>query len=204
MARSADASRARIWSAAATEFGARGFEGAKVDRIALAAKANKAMIYYHFKSKAGLYNAILHDTFAAIVEAIRAVRASGGTAESQLRAYVEAVARVGLERPYFPSIWLRELADGGRHLDPAVATFFREVLTHVGDMLREGAAVGTMRPVHPFLVQMGIVGPLTLFIVSQPLRARFAQLPSGQDVTLEAVIQHVQTMVLGGVARQTP
>ena len=203
MARNADASRARIRAAAATEFAARGFAGAKVDRIALKARANKAMIYYHFKSKAGLYNAILHDTFAAMADAVRTVRASGGAPEAQLAAYVEAIAKVGAERPHFPAIWLREVAEGGRNVDVTVAGHFREVLTLLGHILDEGVAAGTMRPAHPFLVQMGVVGPLTLFMASKPLRARFAHLPKGPDVSIEAVVRHVQTMVLGGVARQT-
>ena len=50
-------------AAAAAEFAARGFAGANVDRIARAARVNKAMIYYHFKSKAALYREILRDMF---------------------------------------------------------------------------------------------------------------------------------------------
>ena len=41
-------SRQRLLTAAAAEFAARGFAGASVDRIARAARVNKAMIYYHF------------------------------------------------------------------------------------------------------------------------------------------------------------
>jgi AcrR family transcriptional regulator len=40
--RDADTSRARVWAAAADEFAARGFDGAKVDQIAAAARVNKA------------------------------------------------------------------------------------------------------------------------------------------------------------------
>ena len=198
--RNADASRARIWAAAADEFAARGFDGAKVDCIADTARVNKAMIYYHFKSKAGLFNAILHDTFAAIAEAVRGVRAAGGTPEAQIRAYVAAIASVADERPFFPPIWLRELAEGGRHVDPTVAGHFREVLTMLGGIIQEGVAAGTMRPAHPFLVQMGIVGPLTLFMASRPLRAKFSKAHPGLDVSIDAVIDHVQTMVLAGIS----
>src|SRR5512134_525761 len=97
--RNAEASREKVWMAAAHEFAARGFDGAKVDRIAAAARVNKAMIYYHFASKAGLYNAILHDTFSAIAAAVRGVQDAGGTAEFQMRAYVAAIAGIAEERP---------------------------------------------------------------------------------------------------------
>ncbi|HEV3484574.1 MAG TPA: TetR/AcrR family transcriptional regulator, partial [Vicinamibacterales bacterium] len=59
-------SRDRLLAAAAAEFAARGFAGANVDRIARAARVNKAMIYYHFKSKAALYREILQDMFEAV------------------------------------------------------------------------------------------------------------------------------------------
>ena len=55
----APSSRDRLLTAAAAEFAMRGFEGAKVDRIAKHARVNKAMLYYHFTSKAALYREIL-------------------------------------------------------------------------------------------------------------------------------------------------
>ena len=60
------ASRARLVHAAASEFAARGFAGANVDRIARAARVNKAMIYYHFKSKQALYRRLLRDMFTLV------------------------------------------------------------------------------------------------------------------------------------------
>ena len=55
----------RILHTALEEFAARGFDGAKVDRIAARARVNKAMLYYHFGSKAALYLAILREQFGA-------------------------------------------------------------------------------------------------------------------------------------------
>jgi TetR/AcrR family transcriptional regulator len=53
----------KILEAALTEFAERGFDGARVDRIASEAGVNKALIYYHFKSKEELYVATLNDLF---------------------------------------------------------------------------------------------------------------------------------------------
>ena len=199
-ARDADASRARVWAAAASEFASRGFDGAKVDRIAAAARVNKAMIYYHFASKAGLYNSILHDTFSAIAAAVRGVREAGGTAEFQMRAYVAAIAGIAEKRPFFPPIWLREVAEAGRHLDPAVAGHFENVLSVLGGILQQGVKEGTMRPAHPFLVQLGIAGPLALFLASEPLRAKFSHAHKGMNVSVQDMVQHLQAITLGGLA----
>jgi AcrR family transcriptional regulator len=58
MIRDAEATRQRLLDAAAEEFAARGIAGARVDRIAHAARSNKAQIYHYFGSKDGLFDAV--------------------------------------------------------------------------------------------------------------------------------------------------
>src|ERR1700740_3014501 len=63
MFRDAEATRQRLLDAAAEEFAARGIAGARVDRIAQAAAANKAQIYHYFGSKDDRFvQAMLRDT----------------------------------------------------------------------------------------------------------------------------------------------
>ena len=57
--RDAAASKRRLLAAAATEFVAHGVAGARVDRIATAARANKRLIYDYFGDKDGLFDAVL-------------------------------------------------------------------------------------------------------------------------------------------------
>src|SRR6188472_1036682 len=99
-------SRERVFRAAATEFAARGYAGANMDRIARAARLNKAMIYYHFKSKAALYREILRDMFGAVRDRVNAVAASGAPPEDKIRGYIAAIAAEAEARPHFPPIWL--------------------------------------------------------------------------------------------------
>src|SRR5437899_7800271 len=105
-------SRDRVFAAAAHEFATRGYAGANVDRIARAARLNKAMIYYHFKSKAALYRAILRDMFDAVRTRVAAAAASEAAPEEKIRAYIAAIAAEAQARPHFPPIWLREIAEG--------------------------------------------------------------------------------------------
>ena len=76
MARPARVSPDRILAAAAREFAERGYAGARVDRIARRARVNKAMLYYHFRSKQGLYRALLRQTFARAGARLQEVAAS--------------------------------------------------------------------------------------------------------------------------------
>lgn len=54
----ADATRARLLEAATEEFSRYGIAGARVDRIAAAAQANKNLIYVHYTNKETLFRAV--------------------------------------------------------------------------------------------------------------------------------------------------
>ncbi|MFC6091671.1 TetR family transcriptional regulator [Saccharothrix lopnurensis] len=61
MTRDAQATRRRLLDAAADEFSEYGIAGARVERIALASKSNKAQIYHYFGSKERLFDAVMND-----------------------------------------------------------------------------------------------------------------------------------------------
>src|SRR5690349_23452768 len=117
MPRPARVSPARILAAAEVEFAARGFAGARVDAIARRAKVNNAMLYYHFRSKERLYRTLLRDTFAAAAARVHAIGDRTGSDEEKVAAVIAGFAAFVEERRHFPAIMLREVAEGGTHLD---------------------------------------------------------------------------------------
>src|SRR4051794_14457639 len=70
MARDAEGTRRRLLEAAADEFAQRGLAGARIDRIAAAAKANKALIYSYFGNKEDLFDAVFN---ALVVDTVHDV-----------------------------------------------------------------------------------------------------------------------------------
>jgi AcrR family transcriptional regulator len=66
--RNAEASRERILEAALAEFSAYGIAGARVDRIAAAAKCNKNLIYIYFDSKEKLFATVLKKNLAGVYD----------------------------------------------------------------------------------------------------------------------------------------
>jgi HlyD family secretion protein len=200
--RSAD-SRERLLAAAAAEFAARGFAGASVDRIARSARLNKAMIYYHFTSKAALYREILRDMFDAVAGRVsRTARAAADPAD-KIRAFVEAIAIEAEARPHFPPIWFREIAEGGAHLDLDTVSHIASVVSSLGAIVKEGVAAKRFRPVNPLLVHAGIVGPLLLFFASAGLRRRLERggVQGAGAVDRDEVVAHVQRVALSTLGR---
>ncbi|WP_113699467.1 TetR/AcrR family transcriptional regulator [Nonomuraea lactucae] len=64
------ATRARILNAAINEFTVYGLSGARIERIAEAADANKRSIYVYFGDKEGLFTAALHRVITELIEAV--------------------------------------------------------------------------------------------------------------------------------------
>jgi AcrR family transcriptional regulator len=157
---------------------------------------NKAMLYYHFQSKAGLYGEVLRDMFQAVAQRLADTTPRAASPADRIRALVEAIAREAEARPHFPPIWLREIAEGGTHVDRSTMTIIAGILQHVAGALKDGTAAKQFLPANPFLIQLGIVGPLLLFFASAPLRRKAPQLGIAADLTTEQVIAHVQRVAL--------
>lgn len=68
--RDAEATKARILAAAVGEFADHGYSGARIDRIASAAKANKSMIYAYYGSKELLFDAVIDAAVGDLHESV--------------------------------------------------------------------------------------------------------------------------------------
>ncbi|MFG2949970.1 TetR family transcriptional regulator [Streptomyces adustus] len=67
----ADSARDRVVTAAKAEFSLHGIAGARIDRIAKAAKTSKERVYAYFPSKEALYRFVSAQELAAVAEATR-------------------------------------------------------------------------------------------------------------------------------------
>jgi TetR/AcrR family transcriptional regulator len=163
--RNPEATKAAILAAARVEFAASGLEGARVDKIARRAKANKQLVYYYFGSKDELYAAALQATYSEI----RALEQ-----ELDLRALPPRTAMVRLidfslgyldEHRDFIRMLSDENAHGARHLrdsDMAVRTN-SPLLNLIAETLERGVAAGEFRAgVDPLELYVSIAG-MTFF-----------------------------------------
>lgn len=75
MAGNADETRKRLLNAATTEFAAYGIAGARIDRIAETADANKSLIYAYFGNKEQLFSAVFD---AQVVQTLETVPIDAG------------------------------------------------------------------------------------------------------------------------------
>lgn len=188
--------------AGADVFAERGFDGATAERIARRAGATKAMINYHFRSKKGLYEAILVATFAEIAARLDAVRAGGGAAPDQLRAFIHVFARAAAEHPAFPPMMVREVLSGGEHLPADAFPRMLGIVGAVRGIVDQGIEEGRFRPVNPLLTHLALVGSLLFFFATEPFRRRALPRLRGTVAapTPEGFVRYLEELTIRGLA----
>ena len=77
--------RATLLKAALSVFSAKGYAAATLDDVAKAAKVTRGAIYWHFKSKADLYNTLIQEFSARGAAVVQQAVAEGGTLIEVLR-----------------------------------------------------------------------------------------------------------------------
>jgi AcrR family transcriptional regulator len=167
MARARRDSQAAIFRAAAHEFAERGYDAAGVDRIAARARVNKAMIYYHFGSKLGLYVEVLRDMLRAVGLRARAIADSDASPDQKLDAWVLTIVEEAAARPWFPPIMLREIASGAPHVDPDTINLMDAVYLAVRDIIVQGQREGVFDKVDPLLTHFTVLPPILIFFARQ-------------------------------------
>ena len=191
-------SRAAIFRAAAHEFAERGFEAGGTDRIATRARVNKAMLYYHFGSKAALYAEVVRDMVGAVGARVRAIADGSGSAEHKLDAWISALVEEAAARPWFPPIMLRELAARAPHFDATTFHMMNAVLAGVTDVIAQGKREGAFRDVDPLLAHLTIMPPVLIFFARQRVLAgRKLRGGLAEPRQLEQFVRHMQASARG-------
>ena len=163
---------AALFRAAAQEFAERGYEPARVDRIAFRARVNKAMLYYHYRSKQELYVEVLRDMFRAVGVRARAIADAPGPADAKLDTWIAAIVEEAAARPWFPPIMLRELASGAPHIDEATFAMMNGVYLAVRDVIAQGQREGLFCDADPLLTYLMLLPPILIFFARQRVIAQ--------------------------------
>jgi TetR/AcrR family transcriptional regulator len=203
--RSAEASHAAIFAAAAEEFSERGFEAGGVDRIAAKARVNKAMLYYHFGSKRALYVEVLRDMFRAVSGKARGIADGPGSAPEKLERWVATIIQEAAARPWFPPIMLRELAAGAPRFDPDTFALMNSVYGGVRDILLQGQREGSFDAIDPLLTHLTIMPPILTFFARQRVLAS-KEITTGllEPRQIEVFVAHMQRSALRLVQKEGP
>lgn len=168
----AEQTRQRILRAAIHEFSEHGLAGARTDAIAVAAKVNKALLYYYFKSKNGLYVAALEEVAGKVMESTLAVLSSPLSAgERTLRVALNHFDRILTQRQ-FQSLLEQEMMrirQAKSNEVPVLAKAFAPVLHRMQEVMQEGIRSGELCDVDPMQIGYASFGANVFYFLSAPM-----------------------------------
>ena len=165
-------SRAAILRAAVAEFAEHGIAGARTDAIARAAHVNKALLYYYFKDKDALYEAVLDHVFSGLRERVMPVLESKIEPREKLLQYLGLYFDYIAANPRFPRVvqaeWMRVGPKGSPQMMRIAREYFAPIYQRVAEMLREGAEKGQFRAVNPMDFLPSMVGVIIFYFSTAP------------------------------------
>jgi TetR/AcrR family transcriptional regulator len=169
----ADQTRANILVAAVSQFSENGLAGARMEQIAEAARVNKALLYYYFRSKEALYEAALESVAEGVRSSSMAVLEGKATAgERFLLSTLNHFDRIHTNRG-FQSLMQQEMIRLHRGeadaLSPLVKTVFRPLVERMQQVLEEGIATGELIAADPSQIRYAALGANVLYFLSAPL-----------------------------------
>jgi TetR/AcrR family transcriptional regulator len=172
-------SRAAILQAAFAEFAEHGIAGARTDAIARAAHVNKALLYYYFKDKDALYEAVLDQVFSGMRARVVPVLESDLPPRQKLLDYVGAYFDYIAANPSYPrmvqSEWMRAGSNRTHHMQRVAKKYFQPIFQRLVAVLREGTAAGEFRPVDPRHFVPSMVAIIVFYFSAAPVMKTLMQ-----------------------------
>ena len=151
----------RILGAATDEFSRYGLGGARVDRIAARAGANKRMLYYYYGNKEALFLAVLESRYAHIRRAEQGLRLGDLDPAEGVRRLIAFTWNYYLKHPEFLTLLNSENLHRGRHLRRSrqIAAMHSPLVATLRGLLERGARNGQFRRgVDPVQLYISIAG----------------------------------------------
>jgi TetR/AcrR family transcriptional regulator len=177
--------RAVILAAAADAFAQSGLAGARTDAIAAAAGVNKAMLYYYFKSKERLYEAVIEDHFAEFNRRALEALASPGPARAVLLNYVGLHFDFITARQRYACIYQQMMMAGGRALERLVRKFFVPRAEALDRLLERGMREGEFRRADRRHTAISIVGLIVFYFSASQVLQHLGQPDAYEGVHLK-------------------
>lgn len=183
--RDAESTKAKIIENAMLLFAKNGFDATTADDVAKACGVNKAMIFYYYKNKAGLYAAVMTYVLDSIHQEVLTQEKCCNSPLADLEAFIATYAKYCTNNPYVSALILRELSDSGAHLPEMMFASLRKLFALLSEILRQGEDLGIFHNIKPMIIHFMIIGTINLFVTTQPLREKAAQLDIGLDTCSE-------------------
>jgi TetR/AcrR family transcriptional regulator len=161
----ADRTRAAILAAAEYLFARRGYAATRLEDVGEAVGVKRAALFYHFRDKQTLHDAVIEDAFGVLVERLDAAFAAPSPVARRVELAVEAWVDAIVARPALARLVLRYAAEAedrpAKTLFPAAERIVRQGWA----LFEEGRTSGELEPLHddPFHAASALIGATVFY-----------------------------------------
>ncbi len=180
-----DKTRATILTAAEELFAESGLAGARTDAIAIAAGVNKALLYYYFKSKDQLYEAVMENYLREFNHAALDVLGAPGSPRTILLRYVNLHFDFASARHPRSRLFHQLMITGGQPMQRLVRKYFAPRGRALRQLLLRGMREGEFRRADPFHVSVSIIALIVFYFSAAPILELLGHADAYSDANLK-------------------
>ena len=189
-----------ILVAAREEFCEYGLDGARVDRIAERANANKRLLYHYFGNKEALYSAVLLDAYQEIRQGERELHLQELAPAEAMRKLVSFTFDHFRENPWFIRLLATEnilRAEFVKQI-PEIPELHSPIVAQIRKVLAAGQRAGIFRnAVDPIHLYISIAGISYFYFSNIHTLSVIFRSPLTSEAGMAARRKHVQDVILG-------
>ena len=163
----AERTRAAILAAAENLFARRGYAATRLEDVAEVVGVKRAALFYHFRDKQELYDAVIEDAFGALVARLDEAFSEPRPIAERIERAAEALVDAIVARPTLARLILRHAAEAEENRDQPLFPAVERLLRDAFALFEQGRASGELQPIHddPFHTASALIGA-TVFYVS--------------------------------------
>jgi TetR/AcrR family transcriptional regulator len=180
-----DESRAKILAAAEQIFARDGLEGARTDAIADAAGVNKALLYYYFKGKESLYEAVIEEHLRDFTaQALAVLNAPGSPKALQLQyvtMHFDFISARQRHAPLFQQLMMKR----GKPPEKMLVKYIAPRVEALQKLLVRGMKAGELREMDPMHTSISLAALVIFYFSSAPMLQRFGYVDPYAPKTLK-------------------
>jgi TetR/AcrR family transcriptional regulator len=191
--------RAMILAAAGRIFAKSGLAGARMDAIADTAGVNKALLYYYFKGKENLYEAVVADHFSEFNRQAIEVLTAPGPAWAILLRYVSLHFDFISARRRLAFLHQQVLTAGGKLAERLVHKYFKPRGEALGNLLERGMRAGEFRRADRFHTAMSVNSLIVFYFSAAPMLHLMGHSDAYTAANLKRLKQEVLEFIRYGV-----
>ncbi len=170
--RNAVASKNLILKNAIELFSKKGYSQTSMEELASKCDLNKAMIFYYYKSKQGLYEAVIIKVLDEIYDTVIKENKNQKKPIEELESFIKTYAFFACKFPYLPSLLLKELSDNGTIIAEQLFNNMKKMFMLFCDILKRGEEKGCFKDVIPMVLYFMVLGTINLMVTTKKMRIR--------------------------------